>query len=339
MSISTLKDRVQAALVEFAWSQWAQMGVLSRADRSDRWVQDPEALLVFTLRVGRRDPRLFDEVLDWLRRNGRLVSGRRLVTLCPPGDADHAVVAAAVDWAREHGSPLRLGGRSPEAIAEEALFPTVRVGRADAIFHAHGYLKPTTEPSLNSGDPDLSVPINLAFKLRQHFGLSSSRPEIVRFLLTCDVPDADALAIADAAGYTKRNVSETLAALVAAGDVRRYTRGNEGRYSLDRRRWTDFLGLVLAGPPVYRDWPRLLRALRELDRWLEITGTRSLSDYMQASEARDLMEYLGPTLTAAGVPLTPGGAGTAYLSAFEDNVDSLLERLDLGPTSGGQTGV
>jgi hypothetical protein len=27
---------------------------------------DPEALLLFTFEVGRNDPRLFDEVLDWL---------------------------------------------------------------------------------------------------------------------------------------------------------------------------------------------------------------------------------------------------------------------------------
>lgn len=327
MSISTFRDRIQPALVEFAWSQWAQMGVLSRADRSDGWAQDPEALLVFTLRVGRRDPRLFDEVLDWLRRNGRLVIGRRLATLCPPGDADHPVVAAAVDWAREHGSPLRLGGRPLVEVAETPLFPTMRVAKADTVFLAHGYLKPTTNPSLNSADPNLSVPINLAFKLRHHFGLSSSRPEIVRFLLTCDVPDADALTIADAAGYTKRNVRETLAALVAAGDVRRYTHGNEGRYSLDQSRWADFLGLNPADLPFYRDWPRLLRALRELDRWLDVTGATNLSAYMQASEARALMRHLEPMLTAAGVPVTHEGSGAEYWPTFEENVARLLGKL------------
>jgi DNA-binding transcriptional ArsR family regulator len=327
MSISTLRDRVHPALVEFAWSQWAQMGVFANPGRRDRWAQDPEALLVFTLRVGRRDPRLFDEVLDWLRCNGRLVSGRRLATLCPPGDAEHPIVAAAVEWARAHGSPLRLGDRPLVTVAETPLFATMHVVKADTVFRGHGYLKPATDPSFNSVDPDLSVPVNLAFKLRQHFGLSSSRPEIVRFLLTCDAPDADALAIADAAGYAKRNVSETLAALLAAGDVRRYTQGNEGRYSLDRPRWADFLGLPVAALPVYRDWPRLLRALRELDRWLDMTGATDLSDYMQASEARTLMEHLAPTLTAAGVHVSHEGAGAGYWSTFEGNVARLLASL------------
>ena len=327
MSISALRDRVHPALVEFAWSQWAQMGVFANAGRRDLWAQDPEALLVFTLHVGRRDPRLFDEVLDWLRRNGRLVSGRRLATLCPPGDAEHPVVAAAVDWARVHGSPLRPGDHPLVAVAETPLFATTHVMKADPIFRGHGYLKPATNPSFNSVDPDLSAPVNLAFKLRQHFGLSSSRPEIVRFLLTSDVPDADALAVADNAGYTKRNVSETLAALLAAGSVTRYTKGNEGRYSLDRPRWANFLGLTVAGLPVYRDWPRLLRALQELDRWLGMTGATDLSDYMQASEARALMEHLEPMLTAAGVHVSHEGAGAGYWPTFEGNVARLLEKL------------
>jgi len=331
MPISTLRDRIHPALVEFAWSQWAQMGVFANAGRRDRWAQDPEALLVFTLRVGRRDPRLFDEVLDWLRHNGRLVSGRRLATLCPPGDAEHPVVAAAVDWARVHGSPLRLGGRPLVRVSETPLFATMHVVKADTIFRHHGYLKPATDPSFNSVDPDLSAPLNLAFRLRQHFGLSSSRPEIVRFLLTCDVPDADALAIADAAGYTKRNVSETLAALLAAGAVQRYTQRNEGRYSLDRRRWADFLGLTVAELPAYRDWPRLLRALEELDRWLDTNGATDLSDYMQASEARALMARLEPTLTSAGVSVSHEGAGAEYWPTFEGNVARLLERLSPEP--------
>jgi len=337
MSISTLRDRVHPALVEFAWSQWAQMGVFANAGRRDRWAQDPEALLVFTLRVGRRDPRLFDEVLDWLRHNGRLVSARRLATLCPPGDAEYPVVAAAVDWARAHGSPLRLGGRPLVKVAETPLFATMHVAKADTIFRAHGYLKPATAPSFNSVDPDLSAPVNLAFRLRQHFGLSSSRPEIARFLLTCDAPDADALAIADAAGYTKRNVSETLSALLAAGDVQRYTHGNEGRYSFDRRRWADFLGLTVGELPVYRDWPRVLRALQELDRWLDVHGGTDLSDYMQASEARDLMGHLEPMLTAAGVRVSHEGAGAEYWSTFEGNVTRLLASLRPEPHPTGRT--
>ncbi len=335
MPISTLRAEVQPALVEFAWSQWAQMGVFASTDRRDDWAQDPEALLVFTLRVGRREPRLFDEVLDWLRLNGRLVSGRRLASLCPHGDVERPLVEAAVEWARAHGSSVQIADRHLTKTDEEQLFENVRVAKADEVFGSHGYLKPATEPSFNSREQDLRAPINLAFRLRQHFGLSSSRAEVVRFLLTSGVPDANALAIADAAGYAKRNVNETLSALVAAGDVERYTRGNEGRYSVDRARWADFLGVAPDHLPTYRDWPRLLLALRELDRWLDDPRLADLSDYMRASEARALMERLELTLTAAGVLVSRDGAGADYWPTFEQNVSRLLEKLSpTAPRSG-----
>jgi hypothetical protein len=331
MLISTLRDEVQTTLVEFAWSQWAQMGVFASTDRRDTWAQDPEALLVFTLHIARREPRLFDELLDWLRLNGRLISGRRLASVCPPSDRERPVVEAAMDWARHHGSTIRFGDRHLVQKDEKPPYETVRVTKPDDVFRSHGLLKPATEPSFNSREPDLRAPINLAFRLRQHFGLASSRPEIVRFLLTSGVPDANALAIADAARYAKRNVNETLAALVSAGDVERYTRGNEGRYSVDRARWADFLGIASDELPTYRDWPRLLLALRELDHWLDDARLADLSDYMRASEARALMERLEPTLTAAGVPVSRNGAGADYWPTFEQNISRLLEKL--GPTA------
>ena len=46
--------------------------------RADAWVIDPEALLLLTCTMGRHEPRLFDEVLDWLRENGRFINVMRL---------------------------------------------------------------------------------------------------------------------------------------------------------------------------------------------------------------------------------------------------------------------
>lgn len=328
MRVSELRDKVQPTLVEFAWSQWAQMGVFASTDRRDSWAQDPEALLVFTLHVGRREPRLFDEVLDWLRLNGRLLSGRRLASLCPREDADRPLVEAAIDWARAHGSSVQISDRGVAERDEEPLFPHVHTARTDRVFRLHGYLKPETAPSNKSRAPNLRAPINLAFWLRQHFGLASSRAEIIRFLLTSAAPEANALEIAGAARYAKRNINETLAALVAAGDVHRHLRGNEGRYSVDRGRWAGFLGTAPEELPTYRDWPRLLPGLRELDRWLDGARLADLSDYMRASQARALMEGIDAAFSAAGVVVSSNGEGADYWSTFEQNIDRVLHTLN-----------
>ena len=81
MSISELRDEVEDALATFLWDEWGQMGVSADTKRHDTWATDPEALLLLTFEVGRGEPRLFDEVLDWMLLNERLLSIQRLRNL------------------------------------------------------------------------------------------------------------------------------------------------------------------------------------------------------------------------------------------------------------------
>lgn len=67
----------------------------------DHWAADPEALILFTLQIGRRDPRLFDEVLDWVALNQKVLSLQRLRNLAARFPVDADLVAAVVAWTRE----------------------------------------------------------------------------------------------------------------------------------------------------------------------------------------------------------------------------------------------
>lgn len=327
MQIPELRKRTTAALVEFAWREWAQLGVSAAAPREDRWAQDPEALLVFTLHVARREPRLFDEALDWLRLNGDLVSGRRLTRLSEH-DEDRPLIGAAVEWAADHGSPLRIALRPAQAGEPTTVFPDLRTPtRADETFRRHGFLKAPTSPTLKSARPDSARPINLAFRLRQLFGVGA-RAEIVRFLLTSDVPAATTQEIADAAASVKRNVNEALGDLVASGQLGRHTTGNVARYALDRPRWADFLGLEEHEIPTYRDWPRILRALAAVDRWLHDPRNEDLDDYLRASEARRLINRLDNSLAQAGIVVSREGRGEDYWPSFVATVDAMVVALE-----------
>ena len=121
----------------------------------------------------------------------------------------------------------------------------------------------------------------------------------MRFLLTSGAPTTTTREIADAAFSVKRNVNDALADLVASGQLGRHTTGNVARYSLDRRRWADFLGLDEHEIPAYRDWPRILGALADVDRWLHDPRNEGLDDYLRASEARRLVDRLGNTFAQA----------------------------------------
>ena len=90
------------------------------------------------------------------------------------------------------------------------------------------------------------------------------------------------------------------------------------------RRWADFLNLDEAEIPTFRDWPALLGALAEINRWLWRAGVDGLGDYLRASEARQLTERLRPRLTRAGVSIQEHGVGVAYWPSFVATVENAL---------------
>lgn len=327
MQISDLRRKVTDRLLEFAWDEWAQMGVSAASRRTNRSAQDPEALLLFTLEVARADPRLFGEVLDWLAQNERLMSVQRLRNLCRD-DIDRALAEAALAWVADSKEG---GRRRPRPVTSERpsavqVFRDVKADpkRADATFRAHGWLMSPTVRSGKSQVPDLQAPINFAFRLRQLLGIGA-RAEAARFLLTAYAPSVTAQVVTESAGFAKRNVHDALAALHSAGVIDAVTIGNEQRYRIDRQRWATLLGLPEDGLPTERSWPQLLHALRVLMRWLDDEQHERLSPYMLASQARTLAEEVDPELRYAGVRVPSGGRlGAEYWQDFLDLVEAAL---------------
>ncbi len=330
MQISSLRQELGVGLRAFAWDQWAQMGVSAATERQDRWVMDPEALLLLTLEVGRDEPRLFDEVLDWLVVNEHLISVQRLRNLAVD-EQDRSLAEAALAWTarwkrRARLSPAKTSRRSARPDAQP-LFREARsaVTSPDEAFSSVGLLKPLTAPSGKSQAPDLRAPINFAFRLRQLLGVGA-RAEVMRTLLCSEEPRLSAQVIANGAGYSKRNVQEALISLHQAGVIDVVALGNHRRYGAPRGRWAELLGLDEL--PGHRDWPQLLHALRRIVRWLTDPRAEGLSDYMRASQARVLMDELMPELRYAGVPAPDGPArGTEYWSQFEATARAAADAL------------
>lgn len=302
MLASTLSEQLDSGLREFAWDEWAQMGVLAAPKRVSPWVQDPESLIVFTLNVARDDPRLFDELLDWLLVNQSLLSVRRLRSMCD-GPEDEQLVDAAIGWLSQRRPGARLTPRNGRG--EEELVPLFRGLSAgarslDPAFAAAGWSRPIAEPSGKARRPDLAAPINLAFRLRELLGVGV-RAEVVRFLLTVQAPHVNAQTVARSAGFAKRNVHDALASLHAAGAVRQWNIGNQQRYEIDREAWARLLGIEAHTLPVERAWPQLLSGLRSIRRFLHRNDLDDLSDYLRASQARDLLEAVRRDFEYAGI--------------------------------------
>jgi hypothetical protein len=316
MEVTSLRRELSERLLSFAWSQWGQMGVLATSPWTDSWAADPEALLLLTFEVARDDPRLFDEVLDWLLVNERLISLQRLRNLSTD-EEDRALTEAVIAWLAQwrRKTDLAEPGRGSAGDARPLfLNERIPVLRPDPAFLAKGFAKSWVQPVRRSGHPDLAAPVNFAFRLRSLLGVGA-RAEVVRILLTTEAPNSTLQVIAASSGFTKRNVQEAASSLRGAGVVSSWSLGNEQRFEIPHHRWLELLELQRA--PTHRDWPQLFRAFRVLLRWLRNPESEGLSNYMRASEARALVEEVIEDLRFAGLPIGPGGPmGEEYWPYF-----------------------
>ena len=331
MDISAYSDRLSEQLVEFAWEEWAQMGLLATPHRRSPWAQDPEALIVFTLEVARAEPRLFDELLDWMLVDEALLSVRRLRAMCID-ETDRSLVAGALAWLAHQRPRARLadGGNGAARSTLQPLFRSeIYLREPDEAFASAGWLRPVLSPSHKSQPPDPKAPINLAFRLRQILGVGV-RAEVVRILLTAEAPWTNAQTLARSTGYAKRNVHDALTGLSDAGVVSAFTVSGEQRYTADRPRWAALLGCEPDELPACRDWPQLLAVLRRMLRWSEQPDLATVSDYLLASRARDLLEASSSDLAFAGIATDSSPSPEETWHGLEEVCERLLTAIGAG---------
>ena len=336
MQISEIRNKVADGLLDFAWRQWAQLGVSATVEGADRWAVDPEALILFTVGIARRDPRLFDEMLDWMSFNHELLSTRRLRNLATRFPLPSGLVGAVAAWTSQTSqtapASLPASSQAGRARDSEPVFrPDVLafVSRPDPLFAEHGFIRPATARTGKSHEPDPALPVNLTFRLRRLFG-PGGRSEAIRVLLTYRDGPLDAARIADEVGFAKRNTSDVLTSLAASGVIKAAWAGNERHFTAYKEKWA--LLLDIAGPaeiPSFVSWVHLLPAALEILLWLEEKADSAESEYLIASQARKLMNRLSRDLEAADIdlPRRQPTHGTAYMPLFDETSNALLARL------------
>jgi hypothetical protein len=336
MPISEIREEVSQGLLDFAWRQWAQIGISATVRGADRWAVDPEALILFTIGIARRDPRLFDEMLDWMALNRELLSAQRLRNLAGRFPLPSGLVAAVTTWTRQTvPAGLLVSDQGAPAQDREPVFsPDVLsfVSQQDPVFAQHGFIRPPAARTGKSQEPNPALPVNLSFRLRYLFG-PGGRSEVMRMLLTWPDGSLDAARIADEAGFAKRNVSDVLASLTASGVIKAAWSGNERRFTAYRERWTQLLDLDEPGMPSFVSWVHLLPAALQITTWLDEKAGTAESEYLIASQARTLMNRLTRDLEAAGIDSRHRQAahGTDYLPIFAETSRALLARLATAP--------
>jgi len=332
----SFNPRLREHLLDLVWRQWSLLGVAGHGQKDANWIVDLEALVLVTTAHGRSDPRLFDEMLDWLWGNAQWVNVQRLRNIrkrLPLGDEQ--VLQAIADWLSQRTTlskwkVLLKGG--PSAPSSKPLFRLANGadmpvrGEPDATFARHGLLRGAIERREMSRPPNPRTAAMLSWKLRSLFGVQA-RCEFLQWLLTHE--RGHPAEIARATYYFPRTVEDTLREFAASGLVRSGSSGRAINYWLRPEEWLFLRSWEEPrGFPRWFDWPRLFHLH---DRLLAVGARESMSPLLYASELRRVFEEMLPEIEVAGLRTEfqagLNDTGTEFVAALSRDFERLHERL------------
>jgi hypothetical protein len=343
-SLDNFRTHCLEATLDLLWRQWCSLGVSGHsAPASRKHLIDPEALILATTSVGRQEPRMFDEALDWLGRYGSLINLQRLKNLQKStGLGDDLVLASVADYLAERTaqprwkSLVRLG---PPSGAVEPLFLGLKVptpAEPDPAFLRHGLRREFYQPRGLSRPPNPTLPPNLVLALRALIGVSA-RVEVI--LCLAGGSAAHASELARLTGYAPRTLQTLLQEMTLSGHLLTQEpataspalvrRGANRRYHLPAQDWAF---LTPATPlPQWVPWASLFGLARQVIEAIPAPGEKSRHAAVVSSKVRDSLVQHGQALAAAGLlpalDLRPTAPGEELLKDLAKSLPSTLAAL------------
>jgi len=273
------KNQFQDKIFDFLWQQWSILGVAGTTKPEDNRIIDPEALLLFSLSVCRYEPRLFDEIIDWLFQNGQFINVQRLGQIQKKYDFNCAPQLSAVAelLAKKASYRLKWSGLSKKYYLKdkEPLFFDKEKNPLRGQINLRGY----------SQAFDMQSSACLLLRLRALLGINA-RAEIL--CLLASVKEVHPSEAARKISYYQKTVQTTLVEMALSGVILTRTSKKEKFYRL-KPGVLDALLKPQGQSPQWINWPPLLRTVEILwKRLSELSGQR-IDFLLLSSELKKLM--------------------------------------------------
>lgn len=290
-------ERLREAAAEAAWTQWGAIFTVAAARKRAHAIVDPEALMLLSFALSDHEPRLASVIRVMVYGESRLFSVQRaknLMSLYPStarerlGEFAHQAVA---------GGDVRWRSLASRAVPRR---------RPEREKHA--------TPVLEGGPP---------LMLRLRLGLSVGiKPDVIAFLIGMAGGKATVQEIARAIAYHARAVRRGAEELSAAGFIEVRPTAPVS-YRADLSRWAQLLGIDPRDPPAWRSWAAMYAFVAAVGEWGKKLPD---SNYVLASEARDLLSKYGPMLEGVlRLPSVENLRGEAILNPFVEALDECTE--------------
>ena len=343
MSQKDFRDLFLRNILNFLWRQWSVLGVLGEARTKDPWIYDPEPMLLFTLEMGRYEPRLFDEVMDWLVVNGKWIDLQRLRRILREKDGTtRNLMGAVATFLMKEADERKWKNLSRFCQSEasdssgnaEVLFygkdgeshPLSK--KPDPSFLSYGFNRPRLTVRRMTRQVPITSHNTLRFLLRALFGVGS-RAECLVYLLTHD--GGHPSEVAKAIGLSVRGAQDALIELSKSGLILTRVQGKrKTEYWISQEKWWEFLSggsIEEIKKPVWIDWIALYSALSKVWATLNEIGKDKISDYMKSSILRDSLEVVGGEFTRSGLNLPPLPGKDVRPEAYEKAFEAFIIKV------------
>ena len=342
-SLLNFRSRSLEAILDLLWRQWCSLGVAGHSEpAAENGLIDPEALLLATTSLGRHEPRLFDEMLDWLSRYGSLINLQRLKNLHRSNRlGDECVLTCIADWlatntTQQSWKSLAKAAKSDTPVQTLFRSGVTTVRHPDSFFLAHGLERSFFQPRGMSRAPDPTLPPNLIFTLRALIGVSA-RVEIILCLAGGGATHASE--IARMTGYAPRTLQALLQEMLLSGHILsqepatsrlpKVRKGANRRYHLQPSDWAF---LTLGRPlPQWRPWAALFSLVQEVLTVIPGTEKKNKHPAIISSKLRESLATHGLALASSGLlpalAVRPEAPGEELLQTLADRLPSVVAAL------------
>ncbi len=337
-AFNTCREDLRESIIDFIWNQYGVLGVGSSSSAVLPWFIDPEPLLLFSITVARHDPRVFDEILDWLIANERWINVRRLMTLMKQDAVVEPrlvrAVAETVAVNTGKGSRWRFDeSQWKTKDAPDPLFildgrPWSSAGVADLTFLKYGYQRSPLSLRNMSRRVPMHEPRCIAFLMRTMCGVNA-RADLMTLLAVRKYGHPSE--IARLLGYSQRGLNEVIVEVGTSPLVGVRQDGNKKVYRWEHKNWWRLLYEKDVRPPCWIDWRALVRGLTALWRGIVEPSEQITSDYTASSLARRAMRAARRDIEDSGIGAAPEDDrphhAEEYLAVFVRDVRQLAKCL------------
>lgn len=303
--LKKFKEEFSSILLSWLWQRWCALGVFGNAEPAKRQIIDPETLILITCSIGRCDPRLFDEMMDWLSMNWELVNISRINFMLKrySWQGNNALGALASWMIKDKGKKTKWTSLVGKYNFNKELVPfflnrngkTMPVfGKPEPSFADHGFSRGTVTLRRKTQPFQPDNPAALLLSLRSFFG-TNVRAEIVAYLLTH--PDGGhPSGIAREIGYYQKTAHQALVSMSKSKLVECRNTGREKIYRIDPRLSDSFL-CNFKDKPIWIQFPPICSLFEGIWSKIHEKGFMDLSPAMQSIELRDIANMLSKEIS------------------------------------------